>query len=109
MTIDTETGSTASASLMAAAAGPRLRRSGRAGHEADGVPALEVPDDLAGKRRLAPSRATQLADDPLLRVLVEVDLLAGERRAPAVHAAGSGSLQGAEAAPQEPSLELLHV
>jgi len=73
------------------------------------VTALEVADDLTRKWRLAPSRATELADDPLLTVRVDVDLLAGERRAPAVDAAVSGSLQGTEATTQEPSLELLHM
>lgn len=73
------------------------------------MPALEVPDDLGGERRLAPSRATELADDPLLTVRVHVDLLAGERRAPTIDAAVSGSLQGAEATTQEPPLELLHM
>jgi hypothetical protein len=73
------------------------------------VPALEVADDLTGKWRLAPGRATELADDPLLTVRVDVDLLSSERRAPTVDAAVSGSLQGTEAATQEPSLELLHM
>lgn len=92
---------------MAGAAGPLRRRLRRAGHEADGVPALKVPDDLAGQRRLVPRRATQLADDPLLPVRVHVDLLAGQRRAPAVRTAVAGGLQSSEAAAQEPSLELL--
>jgi hypothetical protein len=73
------------------------------------VPALEVPDDLAREWRLAPGGATELADDPLLTICVEVDLLACERRAPTVHTAVSGSLQRTETATQEPSLELLHV
>lgn len=94
---------------MAGAAGPQRRRLGCAGHEADGVPALEVPDELAGERRLAPRGATQLADDPLLRARVDVDLLAGQRRAPTVRTAVAGGLQGTEPAAQEPSLELLHV
>jgi hypothetical protein len=120
MTIDAETGSTASASLMAWATGDRSHggtvrcgpprcRLGRAGHKTHSVAALEVPDDLAGQWRLMPCRAAQLADDPLLIAGVEVDLLAGERRAPTIRTAVAGGLEGTETAAQEPALELLHV
>ena len=77
--------------------------------ETHGVAVLAVPDELARHRGLAAARATQLADDPLLAPGVEVDLLAGQRRAPAVGAAVSVGLQGTEAAAQQDALELLHM
>ena len=68
---------------------------------------LEVAHDLARHRRLAAQRAAQLADDALRARLVQVDLLAGQRRAPAVGAAVAVGLQGADAAAQQHALELL--
>lgn len=104
--IDTVTGSMASRKSIGPPGSAALR--GARG-ETNGVTALEVPDDLAGKRRLAAGRATQLADDPLLKACVDVDLLAGQRGAPAVRAAISSRLQCAEAATQQNALEQLHM
>src|ERR1700690_3058646 len=84
-------------------------RSGRAGCEAHGVALLAMPDDLARDGGLAPTRAAQLTHDALLRASVDVDLLAGHRRASAIHAAMAVRLERPEAAAQQHDLELLYV
>ena len=68
---------------------------------------LAVPNDLARHRRIAAARTAQLANDPLLTPGEHVDLLAGQRRTPAVHAAIAVGLQSAQAAAQQHALELL--
>ena len=70
---------------------------------------LAVADDLAGDRALATQQAAQLADDPVRAPVVEMDVLAGQRRAPAVGAALAVGLERAEAAAQQVALELLDV
>lgn len=70
---------------------------------------LAVPDGLARNGSIPLARATQLTDDPLSRPRVEVDLLAGQRRASAVHAAMAIGLQRPEPAAQQHDLELLDV
>jgi hypothetical protein len=122
--IETVTGSIASASLMTGAEGrrgeaartpdeahrgPSARESGSARGETHGVTVLAVPNDLARDGSIPLARATQLTDDPLLRACVEVDLLAGQRRASAVHAAMAIGLQRSEPAAQQHDLELLDV
>src|ERR1700760_3120210 len=73
------------------------------------MPVLAVAHGLAGDGRLAPQRAAQLADDPTAATVVEVDVLAGQRRAPAVGAAIAVGLERADAAAQEEALELLYM
>jgi hypothetical protein len=68
-----------------------------------------MPDDLARDGSLAPARAAQLAHDPLLCAGVQVDLLAGQRRTPAIHAAMAVRLERPETAAQQHDLELLYV
>jgi hypothetical protein len=78
-----------------------------------------VADELAGERRLAARTTAQLTDDPLLvsgapgyapaRAFVQVHVLAGERRAPAVGAAMPVGLEVDHAATQQKALELLDV
>src|SRR5580704_6899243 len=126
MTIDTVTGSTPSGSLVVAArrGRPTARRtcaprhklprsrgaiSGGAGGQPHGVAVLAVPDDLARDRCLAAHRAAQLAEDPVLAPGVEMNQLAGQRRASAVRAAVPVGLEGAQPAPQQTSLKLLYV
>jgi hypothetical protein len=75
---------------------PQTSGSGRASGETHGVTVLAVPDDLARDGSIPLARAAQLTDDPLLRTCVEVDLLAGQRRAPAVHATMAIGLQRPE-------------
>ena len=58
---------------------------------------------------VAAQRAAQLADDAPAAAVVEVHVLARQRRAPAVDAAVAVGLQGAHAAPQQQALELLDV
>lgn len=77
--------------------------------EADGVPVLAVAHDLAGDGWLAPQRAAQLADEPAAATVVEVDMLAGQRRAATVGATIAVGLERADAAAQEEALELLYV
>jgi len=55
------------------------------------------------------ARPAQLADEALFAPGVQMDLLAGQRRAPAIGAAVSGGLERAEAAAQQHQLELLDV
>jgi hypothetical protein len=68
-----------------------------------------VPDELARDRDLTLTRTTQLADDPLSRPGVQMNVLAGERRASAIHAAVAIGLQRPKPAAQQNHLELLDV
>ena len=70
---------------------------------------LEVPDDLAGERGLAPPRTAQLADDAVPTIRIEVNLLACQWCTPAVRAGAAGSLEGPDTAAQQHELQLLHV
>ena len=69
---------------------------------------LGVAHDLGRDRGLAAQRAAELADDAP-GASVQVDVLAHERRAPAVGAAIAVGLQRADAATQQDALELLDV
>ena len=80
MTIETVTGSTAPASLVTAPLG------GASG-EPDGVPVLGVAYDLARCGCLPAQRPAQLAHEAPATPVIQVDALADQRRAPAVHAA----------------------
>jgi hypothetical protein len=73
------------------------------------MPVLAVTHDLAGDGRLAPQRATELADEPATATVVDVDVLAGQRCAATVGAAIAVGLERADAAAQEKALELLYV
>ena len=78
-----------------------------------------MADDLAGERALAVGRAAELADEPLPARLgergqggegrgrVEMHLLAGQRRAPAVGATLAVGRQRSEASAEEEHLQLL--
>src|SRR5438105_4879793 len=77
--------------------------------QAHRVPVLAVAHELGGDGGLATQGAAQLAHDPLAAPLVEVHVLARERRAPAVGAAVAVGLEHVEAAPEELALELLDV
>lgn len=69
---------------------------------------LGVAHELGRDRMLTAQRAAQLADDAL-STGVQMDVLAHERRAPAVRAAIPIGLQGTDAATQLQALELLDV
>lgn len=69
---------------------------------------LGVAHELGRDRMLTAERTAQLADDAL-STSVQVDVLAHERRAPAVRAAIPIGLQGTDAATQLQALELLDV
>src|SRR6478672_3540167 len=106
MTVETVTGSTAPASLERVLipgrpAHARLSRLGCAHRETHGVTVLAVANDLAGDRRLMTQGAAQLADDPPAPLVVQVDMLAGQRRAPAVRTASAVGLQGTHPAAQQ--------
>ena len=90
---------------------PDRRRAAQAARavEADRVTVLAVAHDLARDGRLAAQRAAQLADDAAVAAVVEVHVLAGQRRAPAVDAALAPGLQSAHTASQQEALELLCV
>ena len=85
----------------------RRERSGGARHQAHGVAVLGVPDELARHWGVLATPAAQLADDPLLASGVDMDALAGERRATTVGAAVPARLERAETATQQQALELL--
>ena len=85
----------------------RSERSGGACHQAHGVAVLAVPDQLARHGGVLAVPAAQLADDPRLAPGVDVDTLAGERRATTVVAAVPARLERAKAATQQQALELL--
>jgi hypothetical protein len=93
----------------ALAAVQRGERSGGARHQAHGVAVLTVPDQLARHGGVLAVLAAQLADDPLPAPGVDVDTLAGERRATTVRAAVPARLERPEAATQQQALELLDV
>jgi len=114
MTVETVTGSTAPASLervliRGRPARARRPRSGGAHCEANGVAVLAVANDLAGDRCLMTQRAAQLAHDPPAALVVQVDMLACQRRAPAVRAAIAVGLQCTDPAAQQAALQLLDV
>jgi hypothetical protein len=73
-------------------------------HEADGLAALCVTDDLGGRRRLAAQGSAELADHVAVAG-VEMDLLADERRATAVGAATAVGCEGTDTATQQGALE----
>jgi hypothetical protein len=73
------------------------------------MPVLAVAHDLAGDGRLTPQRAAQLADEPTTATVVEMDVLARQRRAATVGTAIAIGLERADAAAQEKALELLYV
>ena len=102
MTIETFTGSTAPASLVTAPLG------GASG-EPDGVPVLGVAYDLARCGCLPAQRPAQLAHQAPAAPVKQVDALADQRRAPAVDATISVSLERAEAVMQKQAFELLDV
>jgi hypothetical protein len=68
-----------------------------------------VAHDLAGDRRVAAQRATQLTYDFAAATVVQVHVLARQRGAPTVDAAVAVGLQSAQAASQQVALELLDV
>lgn len=70
---------------------------------------LAVPDDLGRVGGLALARAAQLADDPLPRAGIDVNLLARQRCTPTVRAAVPVGLERPETAAQQHDLELLYV
>jgi len=70
---------------------------------------LAVPDELARQWTVAVRRATQRADQTLLGGAVDVHLLAGERRTPAIRAAAAIGLKRTETTPQQDALEQLDV
>jgi hypothetical protein len=92
--------------IPGAAATPSL---GRARCETDGVTVLAVAHELAEDRRPVAQGPAQLADDFAAAAVVEVHVLAGQRRAPAVGAAAAVGLQGAQPAAKQVALELLNV
>src|ERR1039457_1692521 len=102
MTVDTVTGSTATASLVTRA----LR--GASG-EPHGVAVLGVAHDLARHRRLRAKRPAELAPETSATPVIQMDVLADQRRSPAVHAAVAVLLERAEAVAQQQALELLGV
>ena len=57
---------------------------------------LAVAHELGGHWRLAASRAAERADDAIVAAAVDVDVLPGKRRAPAVRAAVAVGLEGSE-------------
>src|SRR2546429_363782 len=83
-------------------------RSGSARGEAHGVTMLAVANELRRHRCLAAQPSAELAHDASLAALVEMDLLARQRRAPTVRAAIAIGLQRADAAAQERALEAIH-
>jgi len=72
--------------------------SGSANGEAHGVTVLAVANELGRQRLLAAQLPAELAHDAPLAPLVEVHLLARQRRAPAVGAAIAIGLQRTDAA-----------
>ena len=91
---------------MNAAPAGRERASGGAAREPDRALVIRRVHELRARRRLAPQRAAQVADEPLAGGhVVEMDDLARERRAMAVRAAVAVRLVVADATPQEGALE----
>src|SRR5271166_1658202 len=80
---------------------------GGADGEPHGVAVLGMAHELARHGRLAPQRPAELADDALPAAVVEVELLADQRRAPAVHAAVAVGLERSDAPLQQHALEWL--
>ncbi len=79
----------------------RVAALGRAGRQPHRMTVLAVTHDLARDRRLAPQRAAELADEPAVTAVVDVHVLASQRRAPAVGAAVAIGLELADAATQQ--------
>lgn len=73
------------------------------------MPVLTMANDLARHRGLAVARAAQLTDHAVRTSAVQVHVLSRQRRAPAVDTAAAVGLECSEAAPQQHTLELLHV
>ena len=84
---------------------PRARLCG-AGREPHRVAVLGVAHDLARHRSLAAQGPAELADQACGASVVEMDMLADQRRALAVDAAVAVLLKGAEAVAQQQALEL---
>jgi hypothetical protein len=66
---------------------------------------LAVADGLARDRSVAAQRPAELAHDPASAALIEMDLLAGQRCAPAVATAVAVGLELTDAAAQYEPLE----
>src|SRR3954464_3998483 len=90
-------------SLTSASTGPRSLRGG-AHPQPDGLPALGVVHELRALGGGAAARAAQLADDGAAGV--DVDVLADERRAPAVRAVVASRFAGPHPLAQELALEV---
>src|SRR3954462_12494677 len=108
MLASTVMGSTAGRQFTAPTGSATARcaqRSGGPAQPADRVPALAVADDLDAVGLGAAQRGAQGTDKAVAGV--PVDLLADERRPPAVHAAVAPGLQRADALAQEGHLELM--
>ena len=73
-------------------------RSGGARRQAHGLAVLAVAHDLAGDRRLATQHPAQLADDAAATAVVQMHVLARQRRAAAVRATLAVGLEHAETA-----------
>lgn len=93
------TGSTQRGGLCVQAdyAAPGLRG---ASSQADRVTVLAVAHELARDRGIATQRPAQLTDDPLFASVIQMDMLACERRAAAVGAAMAIGLQRTDPAAQ---------
>jgi hypothetical protein len=70
---------------------------------------LAVTHELARDRCVATQRPAQLADDPLFASVIQMDVLARQRCAPAVGAAVAIGLQRTDPAAQQEALELLYM
>lgn len=82
---------------------------GGAGGEAHGMTELAVAHKLAGERCATAQLATQLAHDPGLALVIDVDVLTHERSSIAVDASVALGRQRSDAASQEEALELLDI